>query len=255
MIELKGVSVSYGSKTVVKNVSLILPQGGLIALVGPNGAGKSSLLSVASRLSAPSQGQVCLDGRDLSRTAGDILARRMAILRQDTSMSARLTVGDLVAFGRFPHSRGRLGAKDRAQIASALAAMELTALSDAFLDEISGGQRQRAFIAMVLCQDTDYIFLDEPLNNLDMKHAAAMMAIFRRLVDEMGKTVVIVLHDINFASCYADRIIALRDGALVHDGPPDQVITAPVLEDIYGLPTAVHHLDGQRIVTYYRPMA
>jgi iron complex transport system ATP-binding protein len=226
----------------------------LIALVGPNGAGKSSLLSVASRLSAPSQGQVLLDGQELSRTASDQLARRMAILRQDTSMSARLTVGDLVAFGRFPYCRGRLGPQDRAQVTAALEAMELTALKESFLDEISGGQRQRAFIAMVLCQDTDYIFLDEPLNNLDMKHAAAMMAIFRRLVDQMGKTVVVVLHDINFASCYADRIIALRDGRVLYDGAPEDVITVPVLEDLYGLPTAVHQLDGQRIVTYYRPI-
>ena len=252
MIELHDVRKSYGASTVVDGVSLTIPRGGIVALVGANGAGKSTLLSMMSRLMPLSGGRVTLDGDDITTLAGDVLARKLAILRQDNTLATRLTVGDLVAFGRFPHSKGRLTDEDRAQIDRATDYMELGAIRHRFLDEISGGQRQRAFIAMVLCQDTDYVLLDEPLNNLDIKHAVAMMGVFRRMVEDFGKTVVVVLHDINFASCYADRIVALCDGRLCHDGTPEEVIRPDVIQDVYGLETTVHELSGQRIVVYCR---
>jgi iron complex transport system ATP-binding protein len=252
MIEVQEVTKSYGAAVVVDRVSLSVPRGGMVALVGANGAGKSTLLSMMSRLAAPTSGRIVVDGLDVAEASGRDLARRLAILRQDTTVPARLTVQDLVAFGRFPHSRGRLTDRDRAPMERALAAMELEAIRHRFLDEISGGQRQRAFIAMVLCQDTDYVLLDEPLNNLDIKHAAAMMGVFRRLVEEMGKTVLVVLHDINVASCHADRIVALRDGRVIHDGPPAEVVRRAVIRDIYGLDAPVHDLEGHRVVFYFR---
>ncbi|WP_268595839.1 ATP-binding cassette domain-containing protein, partial [Escherichia coli] len=138
--------------------------------------------------------------------------RRLAILRQDNHLPLRLTVRDLVAFGRYPHTGGRLTLDDKVHIDRAIAYLELEPLADRYLDEMSGGQRQRAFVAMVLCQDTRYVLLDEPLNSLDMKHAVAMMGTLRRAADELGKTVVLVLHDINFASAYADRIVAMKAG-------------------------------------------
>ncbi|MCJ9710934.1 ATP-binding cassette domain-containing protein, partial [Bordetella hinzii] len=158
----------------------------------------------------------------------------------------------LVAFGRYPHTGGRLTADDKAHVDRAIAYLELEPLADRFLDEMSGGQRQRAFVAMVLCQDTRYVLLDEPLNNLDMKHAVAMMRILRRAADELGKTVVIVLHDLNFASAYADHIVAMRQGRVAHQGPPPAIIRAEILSELYALPIAVHEIGGQRICVYYR---
>ena len=144
----------------------------------------------------------------------------MAILRQENHLTMRLTVRDLVAFGRFPHSGGRPTVEDQATSNEALAQLDLLPMADKFVDELSGGQRQRAFIAMVLAQDTEYLLLDEPLNNLDMKHSVEMMRLLRRLADELGKTVVLVIHDINFASCYSDTILAMQRRPAAPPGHP-----------------------------------
>ncbi|MFC3125063.1 ABC transporter ATP-binding protein [Pseudoroseomonas globiformis] len=252
MIEARGVSRRYGDALVVDNVSLALPAGGITAIIGPNGAGKSTLLSMISRLLPMSAGRVTVDGLDVSATPGDVLARRLAILRQDNHLPARLTVRELVTFGRYPHSRGRPTLEDRAHVERALAYLNLEALSERFLDELSGGQRQRAFVAMVLCQDTDYVLLDEPLNNLDLKHAVAMMRQLRRAADELRKTVVLVLHDINFASCYADHIVAMKNGRVAVQGRPRDILQSAVLRDVYDLDASIHEIAGDRIAVYYR---
>ena len=193
-----------------------------------------------------------MEGLDVARADSRELARRLAILRQDNHLPLRLTVRDLVAFGRYPHSGGRLTLQDKEHVDRAIDYLELEPLADRYLDEMSGGQRQRAFVAMVLCQDTRYVLLDEPLNNLDMKHAVAMMGTLRRAADELGKTVVLVLHDINFASCYADRIVALKQGRVACQGAPAELVRAEVLSALYALPIAVHEIDGRRICVYYR---
>ncbi|SAI71748.1 iron ABC transporter ATP-binding protein [Bordetella ansorpii] len=252
MIEIQAVSKRYADTVVVDDVTLTLPAGGVTAIIGPNGAGKSTLLSMMSRLLTPTSGQVRVDGLDVARADSRELARRLSILRQDNHLPLRLTVRDLVAFGRYPHTGGRPTLEDKEHIDRAIDYLALTPLADRYLDELSGGQRQRAFVAMVLCQDTRYVLLDEPLNSLDMKHAVAMMRILRRAADELGKTVVLVLHDINFASCHADRIVALRQGRVACQGTPREIIRPEVLQDLYELPIAVHELDGQRICTYYR---
>jgi iron complex transport system ATP-binding protein len=251
LIVTSGVSKRYGETLVVDDVTLELPARGITAIIGPNGAGKSTLLSMMARLVGMDAGTVTVDGLDVATTPSDVLARRLAILRQDNHMTARLTVRDLVAFGRYPYSRGRLTADDAAHVARALAYLNLTDLSHRFLDELSGGQRQRAFVAMVLCQDTDYVFLDEPLNNLDMKHAAAMMRLWREAAKDFRKTVVVVLHDINFASWYADHIVAMRDGAICRQGTPADIIRPGVLRDIYEMEIGVHEIDGRRICIFY----
>ncbi|MDO9405493.1 MAG: ABC transporter ATP-binding protein [Polaromonas sp.] len=252
MIEARAVSKSYGDLLVVDQVSLRLPARGVTSIIGPNGAGKSTLLSMVSRLLPMSAGTVTIDGLDVTTTPGDVLAQRLAILKQDNHMALRLTVRDLVAFGRYPHSKGRLTEADRPHIEGALAYLNLEALADRFLDELSGGQRQRAFVAMVLCQNTDYVLLDEPLNSLDMKHAVAMMKLMRRMADELGKTIVVVLHDINFASCYSDHIVAMKNGVVAAQGTPAEIVRTEVLQDIYGLEVPVHEIDGQRIGVYFR---
>lgn len=254
MIEIERLSKSYGTVRVLDDVSLSLPAGGLTAIIGPNGAGKSTLLSIVARLMRPDAGTVRVDGLDVFRAPGDELARRLAILRQSNVVTPRLTVKDLVAFGRYPHCRGRLTAHDMARVAEALAYVDMTGLGDRFLDALSGGQRQRAFIAMVLAQDAACLLLDEPLNNLDMKHAAATMGLLRRAADELGKTVVVVIHDINFASCYADRIVAMGDGRVRVEGTPDEVMREDVLRAVYGMEIRVHEQSGYRLGAYYRPM-
>lgn len=251
MIITNGVSKFYGDKAVVNDVSVTLASGGVTSLIGPNGAGKSTLLSLISRLMDLDAGSVTVDGLDVTSTPSNVLARRLAILRQDNHMTARLTVRDLVAFGRYPYSKGRLTVVDKEHIDQALDYLELDDLAERFLDELSGGQRQRAFVAMVLCQDTDYMLLDEPLNNLDMKHSASMMKLLHRASRELGKTVVVVLHDINFASWYSDHIIAMRDGCVIRQGPPDEIITAEALRAIYDMDIRVCEVDGNRVSLYY----
>ena len=251
MIRAEAVSRRYGDTLVVDNVTLDIPARGVTSIIGPNGAGKSTLLSMVSRLLDMSAGTVTVDGMDVTRTPSDVLAKRLSILRQDNHIAARLTVRDLVSFGRYPHSKGRLTVADKGHIDKAIAYLDLEALSERFLDELSGGQRQRAFVAMVLAQDTDYVLLDEPLNNLDMRHAMSMMKLMRQAANELGKTVVLVLHDINFASWYSDHIVAMKDGKVAAQGPASAMIRPEVLSGIYDMDIKVHEIGGQLISVYY----
>ncbi|MCB8839443.1 ABC transporter ATP-binding protein [Aurantimonas sp. VKM B-3413] len=252
MIEASSLTKLYGDSRVVDRASLTLDSPGVTAIIGPNGAGKSTLLSMIARLLPIDEGKAFVDGLDVTRTAGDELARRISVLRQENGLMARLTVRDLIGFGRFPHSKGRLTAADHAKVDEALAFLDLVPFADRFLDELSGGQRQRAFVAMVLAQDTRAILLDEPLNNLDIRHAVAMMRLVRKAADDLGKIVVVVLHDINFASCFADRVVAMREGRIVVDGPVDTVVTEETIEAVFGLPVMVREIEGQRTCLFRR---
>ena len=252
MIAIDGLTKSYGPTTVVDRVTLALPDAGVTSIIGPNGAGKSTLLSMVARTLGADAGTATVDGLDVFSSPGKAIAKVLSVLRQDTHMTARITVRELVEFGRFPHSGGRLGEACRAAVESALEYCDLEALAGRSLHELSGGQRQRAFVAMVLAQDTRYVLLDEPLNNLDMAHATSIMRLLRRLADERAKSIVLVLHDINYASAHSDRIIAMRDGAVVHDGPPQDVITPAALGEVFGMPFTVHQLGDDLVASYYR---
>ncbi|WMT88557.1 ABC transporter ATP-binding protein [Pelagibacterium sp. 26DY04] len=251
MIITSGLKKYYGDTAVVDDVSIELPAAGITSIIGPNGAGKSTMLSIVSRLLGMDAGSVTVDGMDVSNTPSDVLAKRLSILRQDNHMTARLTVHDLVSFGRYPYSKGRLTIEDKGHIDQSIAYLNLEDLKDRFLDELSGGQRQRAFVAMVLCQDTDYVLLDEPLNNLDMKHAMGMMKLMQRACRELGKTVVLVLHDINFASWYSDYIIAMKNGKVVRHGSKNEIITPEALKEIYDMDINVHEIGGHRVSLFY----
>ncbi|WES64217.1 ATP-binding cassette domain-containing protein [Microbacter sp. GSS18] len=251
MIALENVTKRYRGQTVLDDVSLGLGASGVTALIGPNGAGKSTLLATVGRLVRPDAGRVTVDGADVTAVPTGELARTLAVLRQDNHIAARLTVHDLVEFGRFPHSKGRPTSSDRDHIERALDYLDLVPLRDRFLDELSGGQRQRAFIAMVLAQDTDYVLLDEPLNNLDLVHMTDIMKLVRRMADELGKRVIVVLHDINFAATYADRIVAMRDGRIVADAPVAEIMRPAVLEAVYGTAVDVREIDGRPVALYY----
>lgn len=251
MIALENVSKRYGSQTVVDDVSLGLGEEGVTSLIGPNGAGKSTLFALVGRLLTPDAGRVTVDGLDVATTPSSALATTLAVLRQDNHIAARLTVHDLVEFGRFPHSRGRLTVHDREHIERAIDYLDLGAYRDRFLDELSGGQRQRAFIAMVLAQDTKYVLLDEPLNNLDLRHMTEIMRLIRRMADELGKRVVVVLHDINFAATWSDRIVAMRDGVVVADAGARGIMRPEVLGAVYDTPVDVREIDGRPVALYY----
>lgn len=251
MIRFEGVTKSYGNKKVLNNLSGTLPKGKITSLIGPNGAGKSTLLSVISRLLDADQGKVYLDEQLLTKYASDELAKRLSILRQSNHLDLRLTVRDLVAFGRFPYSKGRLNNEDRQQIDQAIQFAQLQDMSDSYIDELSGGQRQRAFIAMIIAQDTDYILLDEPLNNLDMKHAVLVMKTLRRLVDELGKTVIIVIHEINFAAQYSDHIIAMKSGNIIYSDHTEHVVQSETLKEVFGIDFDIIHKNGKNICNYF----
>ena len=251
MIALEGAVKTYGATTVLDDVSVDFGGAGITALIGPNGAGKTTLFNVVGRLIRPDRGRVSVDGRPIEAVPTRELARILAVLRQDNHLAARLTVTDLVEFGRFPHSGGRLTVADRDQVDRALDYLGLQDYRGRFLDELSGGQRQRAFIAMVLAQDTRYVLLDEPLNNLDLRHMTEIMKLLRAMADDLDKRIVVVLHDVNFAATYADRIVAMRAGRILADGTAEEIIRPEVLADVYDTPVDVRQIDGKPVALYY----
>ncbi|CAH0304512.1 putative siderophore transport system ATP-binding protein YusV [Peribacillus sp. Bi96] len=251
MVEVKNLFKKYNNKTVVEDVSIEIKKGKITSFIGPNGAGKSTVLSMISRLITRDSGEVLIDGKDMGKFNSNELAKKIAILKQANHINIRLTIRELVAFGRFPYSQGKLTKEDWVYVDEAIEYMELADMQDKFLDQLSGGQQQRAFIAMVIAQNTEYVLLDEPLNNLDMKHSVQIMKVLRRLADELGKTVIIVIHDINFASCYSDYIVALKDGKVVHNGPTEQVINSNVLKEIYDMDIEIQNINDNKICVYF----
>ena len=251
MIEARGIVKKYGNKKVVDNVSLTIEKGKLTSLIGPNGAVKSTVLSIVSRLMKQNEGEVFIEGKELKLWDEKELSKKIAILKQSNNINVRLTIEELVSFGRFPYCDGRLQDEDKKIVAEALEYMQLTDIKNRYLDELSGGQRQRAYIAMVIAQDTEYVLLDEPLNNLDMKHSVQMMKVLRGLVDNLGKTVVIVMHDINFASCYSDKIAVLKEGKLIRNEDTSKIINKEFLEEVYEIPFNIQNIDNQKICVYF----
>lgn len=251
MIEGKAVTKKYGETIVLDGVSLNIEKGKITSIIGPNGAGKSTLLGIVSRLVSPNEGDILVEGTGIKSWNPTDLAKKLSILKQSNTLNLRMTVRELVSFGRFPYSQGRLTDEDWRHVDNAMAHMDLSEIQDKLLDHLSGGQRQRAFIAMVVAQNTDYILLDEPLNSLDMKHSVEMMKTLQSLAHNLGKAIVLVLHDINFASCYSDIIIALRDGRLVRQGTVEEIIQEDAIKEIFDMPMRIEEIDGQRICIYF----
>ena len=248
---VEDLSKRYGGKTVVDAVSFELPKGKVISLIGPNGAGKSMVMGIISRLIARDDGMVTFDGTDINEWKSKELSKRLAILTQSNNIQMKLTVRELVNFGRFPYSGGRVTQEDQVIVDQAIAYMELEEFEDQFIDELSGGQRQRAYIAMVIAQDTEYVLLDEPTNNLDIYHATNMMKIVRRLCDELGKTVILVLHDINYAAFYSDYICAFVNGKIAKFGTVKEVMTKETLSEIYKVDFEIMEINGRPLSIYY----
>lgn len=230
------LALSYESRTIIQDLDLNIPPGKMTALVGPNGCGKSTLLRGLSRLLKPKSGAVYLDGKAIVTLNAKEVARQIGILPQGPTAPEGLTVYELVAQGRFPHQGWfeQWSDNDAAMVRQALAMTNLEALADRPLDTLSGGQRQRAWIAMALAQDTEILLLDEPTTYLDMAYQLEVLDLLHDL-NEQGRTIVMVLHDLNQACRYANHLIALRDGRIVAQGDPHEVMTVEMVESVFGL--------------------
>lgn len=248
---IKNLTKRYGQKTVVDQVNFEIPKGKVLSLIGPNGAGKSTVMGMLTRLIANDEGSVDFQGKSIKDWKSKELSKKLAILTQSNNVQMKLTIRELVNFGRFPYAGSRITEEDVKIIDKAIDYMELTDIQDKFIDELSGGQRQRAYIAMVIAQDTDYIFLDEPTNNLDIYHATNLMKTVRRLCDELGKTIVMVLHEINYAAFYSDYICAFVDGKIANFGSVSQVMTKENLSKIYGVDFEIQEIEGKPLSIYY----
>lgn len=241
VFETRGLSVGYDRGDVFTDLDLRIEPGEITTLIGANGCGKSTLVRTLGRLLKPRAGHVLLNGRRLDSISTRRIAQRVAVLPQSPITPPATTVRELVSRGRFPHRHVWQGwtAEDDRQVTAALAATGMTDLADRDVDQLSGGQRQRAWIALVIAQGTDTILLDEPTTFLDLRHQLDVLRLIRRVNAENGTTVVMVLHDLNLAARYSDRLIALTDGVVVADGRPWDVITSDVLQRAFGLSAGV----------------
>jgi iron complex transport system ATP-binding protein len=237
----ESVSLAYDDRVVVRDLDLQLTDGSFTAIVGPNGCGKSTLLRALGRLLRPAAGRVLLDGTAIQKTPTREVARVLGLLPQTPVAPEGLTVGDLVARGRHPHQSWlrQWSRDDEAAVAEALTWTDMADLVDRPVDELSGGQRQRAWISMALAQGTDLLLLDEPTTYLDLSHQIDVLELVARLHAERGRTVVVVLHDLNLAARYAQRLVAMDDGALVASGTPEEVLTEQLLADVFDLEARV----------------
>jgi len=233
----EALRAGYESRRVLDGVDLAVAEGKLTVLLGPNGSGKSTLLKTLARTLTPSAGRVCLDGQDIHRRSTREVARRLGILPQGPSAPEGLTVRQLVGMGRFPHQRlwRRDEAQDACAIRAAMAYTDVTAFAERSVDALSGGQRQRCWIAMVLAQETDLILLDEPTTFLDLKVQVDLLELLVRLAHDQGRTLLVVLHDLNLAAAYADVLVMMRAGRILHRGTPDEVFSASNLKAVFDL--------------------
>lgn len=240
-LRAESLTLAYGERTIIEDLDLQVPEGGITAIVGANGCGKSTLLRALARLIAPRAGRVVLDGKALHSRPTKEIARTLGLLPQSPLAPEGIAVADLVGRGRHPHQRmlARFTAHDYEVVARALAATGITEFADRSVDELSGGQRQRVWIAMALAQETDILLLDEPTTFLDLTHQVEVLDLLTDLNREHGTTIVMVLHDMNLAARYADHLFALRDGRVVAAGRPGDVLTSELIRDVFDLDALV----------------
>jgi iron complex transport system ATP-binding protein len=236
-----GLTLAYDQRTIARNLDVAVPDRSFTVIVGPNACGKSTLLRALSRMLQPAAGTVLLDGQDIATLRAKALARTLGLLPQSSIAPDGISVAELVARGRYPH-QGLLrqwSKEDERVVDEAMAATGVADLADRIVDELSGGQRQRVWIAMALAQQTPLLLLDEPTTYLDIAHQIEILDLCARLHEEEGRTLVAVLHDLNHAARYADHLIAMRDGQVVAVGAPRDIVTAQLVEEVFGLPCRV----------------
>ncbi len=240
-LHARDLRLAYGERVVVDGLDLDVVDGTITAVIGPNGCGKSTVLRALGRLMKPGGGSVLLDGRQIHRMSTKEVARTLGLLPQSPVAPEGLSVGDLVARGRHPHQAWyrQWSSGDEAAVAEALAMTGIGDLAERSVDELSGGQRQRAWLSMALAQGTDLLLLDEPTTYLDLSHQVDVLDLIGQLHDDSGRTVVMVLHDLNLAARYADRLVAMREGAIVAEGAPGEVLTEELLAEVFELDARV----------------
>ena len=239
MIKLENVRKAYSSEVEIGPLNVTFPEGGLTSIIGPNGAGKSTTLHMIGRLLDLDEGQVQVAGMDVATEKSEDLAKILTILKQENHFITKLTVRQLVSFGRFPYSKGRLTEEDEEIISRYIDFLGLKELENRYLTELSGGQRQRAYVAMVLAQETKYVLLDEPLNNLDVSRSVSMMQHLRGVCDKFNRTIIAVMHDINFSAQYSDKICCMKNGEVVAFDDTDKIMDGELLTDIYETPIQI----------------
>ena len=251
MIRLEQVQFRLGARQLLQPLALQIPQGQVCGLIGHNGSGKSTLIKLLARQQSPTGGRILLDGQDLATYSSREFARRVAYLPQQPAATDQLTVRELVRFGRQPwHGLlGRFGPDDQRAVARAMALTQIEPYADRLVESLSGGERQRVWLAALIAQQTRYLLLDEPTSALDVAHQVEVLALIRQLSHELDLGVVLVLHDINMAARYCDRLVALREGALLRQGTPEELMTSATLADIYQLPMQVlaHPVTGEPV--------
>ncbi|WP_457963351.1 ABC transporter ATP-binding protein [Arthrobacter sp. D1-29] len=236
-LRAENLTLGYDGRDIIKDLSLTVPEARVTSIIGPNGCGKSTLLRGLGRLLAPRSGAVFLDGAALSTQSSRQIATRISILPQTPTAPSGLTVADLVSRGRHPRQKWyqQFSPADQSVVEDALVATDIADLADSPLEDLSGGQRQRAWISMTLAQETGILLLDEPTTYLDLAHQVDVLELVRRLNREHHRTVVMVLHDISLAARYSDHIVAMKDGSIITQGTPAQVVTPGLLKDVFGL--------------------
>lgn len=242
MIKIEKLEKNYSREVKIGPIDLEIPKGGFTSIIGPNGAGKSTTLLMVGRLLDKDSGNIFIEENNIDETKTDLLAKKIAILRQENHFVTKLTVRQLVGFGRFPYSKGRINTEDEEIISKYIDFLGLKELENRYLDELSGGQRQRVYVAMVLAQETDYVLLDEPLNNLDIRRSQEMLNHLYKITREFKKTIVTVLHDINFAAKYSDYILCMKEGKVIKFGKPEEVMKKEVLSELFN--TDIEIIDG-----------
>ncbi|MEO9653913.1 Fe(3+) dicitrate ABC transporter ATP-binding protein FecE [Marinomonas sp.] len=240
-LSIHQLNVGYQDKTIVKQITLDIPDGKIVALLGPNGCGKSTLLKAIARILTPQSGEVRWQGTNLHKLPSRQLATQLALLPQTQPIPEGVKVKDLVAYGRSPYTGfwGRLNKKDHVIIQQAMQQVGVDILAEQYVSELSGGQRQRVWLAMTLAQDTPYLLLDEPTTYMDLNHQVELMKLLRQL-NQKGKTIITVLHDINQAARYCDHLIVMRDGDVVTQGSPDSVLTPELLLSVFNVDAQIH---------------
>lgn len=240
MISTQNLCVSYADKSIINNLSIKLPKGKISALIGPNGCGKSTLLKALARINKSVKGQVFIDGKGLTEFADKQLAQKLSLLPQMLISPEGISVRRLVEYGRSPYisNWGRLNKEDKKIVEQAMQETAVSEFSEQVVDSLSGGQRQRAWLAMVLAQDTDIVMLDEPTTYLDLSHQIELMKLMQAMKAQ-GKTVIVVLHDLNQACRYCDHLLVMKEGNVMAEGAPSDIFTEALLEDVFSLKAKV----------------
>ncbi|MHC1747004.1 MAG: ABC transporter ATP-binding protein [Cellulosilyticaceae bacterium] len=236
-IETKNLTIGYGENIIVSKLNLVIPKGKITAIIGANGCGKSTILKTLARINTPKSGDILINGKNIKEQSSKKLAREMAVLPQSPQAPSGLTVGELIAYGRFPYQNGfgKLKKEDETVIDWALEVTGIATFKDRELSGLSGGQRQRAWIAMALAQETDILVLDEPTTYLDLAHQLEILKLLEMLNKKEGRTIVMVVHELNNAARFADHMVGIYKGNVVCTGPPETVMTKEHLRKIFNI--------------------